>query len=259
MADFLDILAQDAKERIKNQYYTLSTKPLTPLFSLKKRILESKHVPIIPEIKAASPSLGVIRKDVEPEKIAVAMEKGGAVGLSILTEPKHFHGSLFSLLKARRAVNLPLLMKDIIINPIQLEAASKIGADTVLFIDVLFQRGYCEIPLQEMIAEAHRRRLEVLLETHNKAAFQKAIESDADLIGINNRDLITLKVDLNRTRRILEKKVVQNKIIVSESGINTPADISFLRNCGAHAFLIGSTIMSASNIEEKVKEFVSAY
>lgn len=259
MADFLDLLAQDAKERIKNNYYKISTKPLPPIFSLKKRILKSKHAAIIPEIKAASPSLGVIRKDFDPETIAVAMEKGGAIGISILTEPKHFHGSLSFLLKVRKTVNLPLLMKDIIIDPIQLEAASKIGADTVLLIENLFQRGYSETPLHDMIAETHRRGLEVLLETHNIAAFQKAVESEADIIGINNRDLRTLKVDLNRTRRILEKNVRHNKIIVSESGINTTADISFLHNCGAHAFLIGSAIMSTLNIEEKVKELVSAY
>jgi indole-3-glycerol phosphate synthase len=259
MADFLDRLALNAQERIKKDYYQISTKPSTVIISLKKRILECKHVPIITEIKASSPSLGVIRKDIDPAKIAIAMEKGGAVGISVLTEPSYFHGSLSSLMKVRRVVDLPLLMKDIIINPIQLDAASKIGANTVLLIESLFHRGYCEKSLSEMIAEAHRQRLEVLLETHNLSSFQKAIESDADLIGINNRDLRTLKVDLNRTRKILEKNFHYNKIIVSESGIKTTNDLLFLHNYGTHAFLIGFAIMSTLNIEDKVKELVSAY
>jgi indole-3-glycerol phosphate synthase len=109
-----------------------------------------------------------------------------------------------------------------------------------------------------MVATAHSKNLEVLLETHNENEFHSAVGSDADLIGINNRDLGTLKVDLNVTRRILKNSNAKGKIVVSESGINTLADLRFLRECGAHAFLIGSAIMLSSNVEEKVKEFVHA-
>jgi indole-3-glycerol phosphate synthase len=109
-----------------------------------------------------------------------------------------------------------------------------------------------------MITEAHSENLEVLLETHNEDEFLLAINSDAELIGINNRDLGTLKVDLDVTRRILENNDAERKIIVSESGINTLADLHFLRDCGAHAFLIGSAIMRSGNVEEKIKEFVQA-
>jgi len=98
-----------------------------------------------------------------------------------------------------------------------------------------------------------------LLESHNENEFQSAISSDADLIGINNRDLRTLKVDLHITERILKKHESNNKLVVSESGVMTPADILFLRRCGAQAFLIGSSIMMADNIEKKVKEFVTAH
>jgi len=258
MADFLDVLARDAKETINEGYYEISTRISTPSVSLKKAILESKRIPIITEIKAASPSLGTVRKGFNPEEVAGAMENGGAVGISVLTEPKHFKGSLFSLIKVRKAVKLPILMKDIIINPTQLETASKIGANAVLLIGTLFERKYCECNLHEMIAQARSKNLEVLLETHNDDEFQSAINSNADLIGINNRDLKTLKVDLEVTKRILEKNDDHGKIVVSESGVKTPADLRFLRECGAQAFLIGSTIMMADNIEKRVREFVTA-
>ncbi len=112
--------------------------------------------------------------------------------------------------------------------------------------------------LDEMIAGAHILGLEVLLETHTLSEFVSALKVDVDLIGINNRNLGTLKVDLNVTKKILQSINPKNKLIVSESGINTPADIRFLRESGASAFLIGSAIMSSDNIEEKVREFVNA-
>jgi indole-3-glycerol phosphate synthase len=258
MADFLDVLAQDAKETLNEGYYKVSTPISTPSISLKKAILESKYIPTITEIKVASPSLGTIRKNFNAEEVAKAMKRGGAIGISVLTEPKHFKGSLNYLTKVRKAVRLPILMKDIIISPIQLEIASKIGANVVLLIEALFERGYCEYDVHEMIAEAHSKNLEVLLETHNEDEFWSAINTNADLIGINNRDLGTLKVDLGVTKRILEKNDAHGKIVVSESGVKTPTDLRFLHECGAHAFLIGSTIMATDNIEKKVKEFVLA-
>jgi len=252
------VLARDAEETINEGYYEVSTRISTPRISLKKRILESKQAPIITEIKAASPSSGTIRKNFSPEEVARAMENGGAAGISVLTEPKHFKGSLVVLTKARKAVKLPILMKDIIISLAQLETASRIGANAVLLIESLFERRYCECDAHEMIAQAHSKNLEVLLETHDEKEFKSAINSDADLIGINNRNLGTLQVDLGVTKRILEKNDSCGKIVVSESGVKTPADIRFLRECGAHAFLIGSSIMLADDVEKKVKEFVSA-
>jgi indole-3-glycerol phosphate synthase len=258
MADFLDVLARDTKETINKGYYKFLTQTTMSHISLKKAIIESKTVPVITEIKAASPSAGTIRKNLEAEKLAKAMEKGGAVGISVLTEPKHFKGSLNSLAEVRRAVKLPILMKDIILSPEQLEAASKVGANAVLLIQALFERGHYECDINDMITEAQSKNLEVLLETHNKDEFRSAVNSDADLIGINNRDLGTLKVNLDVTMRTLKNSDAKGKIVVSESGINTLADLRFLRECGAHAFLIGSAIMLADNVEEKVKEFVQA-
>jgi indole-3-glycerol phosphate synthase len=150
-------------------------------------------------------------------------------------------------------------MKYIIIDPIQVEAASRSGANVILLIEALFDRGYCELALEEMIKQAHTTHLEVLLETHSEEEFKHAIETDTDLVGINNRDLRTLKVDLGITETILKKQNPKGKVVVSESGIMVPKDVLFLRGCGAQAFLIGSSIMMADSIEQKVKEFVTAH
>jgi indole-3-glycerol phosphate synthase len=259
MPDFLDTLAQSAKQTINGGYYKAVIAPVTSQISLKEALLEAKNAPVITEIKAASPSAGTIRKNVNASLIAESMQKGGAVGISVLTEPRHFNGSLRSLVEARKAVKLPILMKDIILSPLQLEVASKAGANVVLLIEALFDRGYCNCSIHEMIARAHSEGLEVLLEAHIAEEFRSAVRTHADLVGINNRNLATLKVDLNVTKKILERNTAEGKIVVSESGIYTPADLRFLHDCGANAFLIGSAVMLADNVEAKVKEFVSAY
>jgi indole-3-glycerol phosphate synthase len=259
MADYLDVLAWDAQKTISEGYYEVPAQALFPAVSLKRAIIESEKNAVITEVKAASPSRGTIKDNFEPDEVARAMESGGAVGISVLTEPKHFHGYLGYLVNVRKAVKLPILMKDIIIDSLQLETASEIGANVVLLIEALFERKYCESSLIEMISQAHEKNLEVLLEIHSENEFQSAIETDADLIGINNRDLRTLKVNLDVTERILKKFDGHGKIIVSESGVMTVDDLLFLRNCGAQAFLIGSAVMTANNIEKKVKEFVAAH
>jgi indole-3-glycerol phosphate synthase len=258
MTDFFDVLARVAQITIESEYYE-TVKPVDSMhISLKTAILNSKVIPVITEIKSASPSAGVIRKNVDPSEIAKAMQRGGATALSVLTEPKQFNGSIEALAQAREAVKLPIIMKDIILSPIQIQAASKMGANAVLLIKALFDRGYSDRTLDEMIAGAHVLCLEVLLETHTATEFSSAVKTGADLIGINNRNLGTLKVDLNVTKKILSKNDTNDKLVISESGINTPADIRFLRESGACAFLIGSAIMSTDNVEEKVKEFVNA-
>jgi indole-3-glycerol phosphate synthase len=258
MSDFLDVLARDAKSTVDSGYYQNVKLAKQPQVSLRKAIIECKANPVMTEIKAASPSLGTIRSSINPKEIAQAMQNGGAVGISVLTEPKHFNGSLATLALAREAVKLPILMKDIIIIPEQIEVALQVGANAVLLIEALFERGYCEISVDKMIAFAHAKGLEVLLETHTAEEFLSAIETNADLVGINNRNLGTLKIDLNTTRKILEKNSAHGKMVISESGIKTLADLRFLRGCGVCAFLIGSAIMLTDDIEMKVKEFVNA-
>jgi indole-3-glycerol phosphate synthase len=258
MTDFLDILAMDATKTIDGGYYKAESSRKNTEISLKRAILNCKHNPIISEIKAASPSLGTIRTNINTSQIVKAMEKGGATGISVLTEPKHFNGSLTTLKQARATTRLPLLMKDIIIVADQIEVGAQIGANAVLLIQTLFDRGYCEMSVEKTISFAHLKGLEVLLETHTEQEFQTAIETEADLIGINNRNLTTLKIDLNTTKMILEKNKTPNKLVVAESGTKNPADLKLLKSYGANAFLIGSSIMLSQNIEEKIEEFLYA-
>lgn len=259
MNDFLDKLAYDAKVTVNTRYYEYLNTVNPVGVSLKKAILQCETVPIIAELKTASPSKGTIRQNFSVTEIANSMVAGGAVGISVLTEPRHFNGSLVNLLKVRETVNLPILMKDILVSSIQLDAAVRTGANAVLLIQALFDRGYCNVNVDEMIADAHTKNLEVLLETHNLGEFERAIKTEADLVGINNRNLGSLTIDLNVTKNILSKQSVKSgKIIVSESGINKPSDIQVLQEYGAHAFLIGSAIMLSDDITSKIKEFTNA-
>jgi indole-3-glycerol phosphate synthase len=257
MSDFMDTLALDAKKTVDSGYYQTSLAAQLKPLSLKRAIQQCRGNAVITEIKSASPSLGTIRTEINPKIIAQTMQTAGAVGISVLTEPKHFNGALNTLIQAREATDLPILMKDIILSPIQLKTAVKIGANAALLIMTVFDRGYGEKPLEEMIELAHMLGLEVLLETHNQDEFNRAVKTEADIVGINNRDLATLKIDLNTTEQIL-KTGKTNKTVVSESGIKTPRDLQFLRDCGADAFLIGSSIMLTDDIESKIKEFVEA-
>lgn len=257
MVDFLDRVVEDVKNTMESGYYDV--KPVRhEKISLKKAILSCVKNPVITEFKPASPSKGVFKRIESTEEIVSSMEKAGATGISILTEPNHFHGSLQAFSLVRRTVGLPLLMKDFIISRVQVEAASRIGADAVLLIQALFDRGYSEVELGEMIRLAHSYGLEVLLEAHTEEEFLRTVGSEADMVGINNRSLSTLNVDINTTGRILGKHDHHGKVVVSESGIESPVHIRLLKKTGAKAFLVGSAIMLADNVAEKVRLLVEA-
>jgi indole-3-glycerol phosphate synthase len=259
MPDILDRLAQDAVETIKSGYYEEVGKASTHQpRSLKHALGEAKGNPIIVEIKAASPSKGLFHKKLNPVKLSGQMIKGGAAGLSVLTEPKHFKGSIRYVAEISDTCSYPILMKDFILSEAQLDAAVKAGASAVLLIQTLFDRGYGEVELGEMISRAHHKNLEVLLETHTVDEFKAGVTSGADLIGINNRDLKTLVTDLRVTENVLREGGHPSKMVVSESGVNTVDDIRFLRGCGADAFLVGSAVMESIDPERKVRELVEA-
>jgi len=258
MTDYLDVLANDAMKAIEEGYYETSTKISAPPRSLKEAIIRCERIPIISEIKFASPSAGALRRENDLKRIAREMEEGGAVGISVLTETKHFGGHIGSIAEIRDGVSVPILMKDLILSSKQIDVASRTGANAILLIQTLFERGYCEKDVQSMIEHSHSRDLEVLLEVHTEDEFLSALKTEAEMIGINNRNLKTLDVDLEVTKRILTKYHIKDKVIVSESGIDSPEDIQFLRECGAQAFLVGTVIMKASDIKEKVKELVEA-
>ena len=220
-------------------------------------IKANPHATLLTEVKFASPSLGKIRTLTDPVSIANQMIAGGSRALSVLTQPHLFNGSPEYFMKVRQAVDVPLLMKDIMIDKIQIDAAKKIGADYMLLIQSLFDQGFLK-EIDEFIDYGHKQGLEILLEVHTKQEFENALKTEADLIGINNRNLDTLEIDLKTTEDVL-KGYEKTRPILSESGIDTPEDIQYLRKCGADAFLIGSSIMKSDNIEEHVRRLVNAY
>ena len=220
-------------------------------------IKNNPHATLLTEIKFASPSLGRIRTLTEPASIAKQMIAGGSKALSILTQPHLFNGSPEYFMRVRQAVDVPLLMKDIMIDNIQIDAAKKIGADFILLIQSLFDQKFLR-DIEEFVDYGHKHGLKILLEVHTKKEFENALKTDADLIGINNRNLDTLEIDLKTTETVLNG-YEKSRVILSESGIETPKDIQYLKKCGADAFLIGSTIMKSDNIAEQVRELVNSY
>ena len=224
--------------------------------NLLESIKNSIHAPLITEIKFSSPAEGNIRQISDPLQIAESMISGGAKALSILTQPYLFNGSPEYFIKIRKNVKIPLLMKDIMINKIQIDAAKKMGADYFLLIQALFDNGFVN-DIDELIDYGHECGLKILLESHTKTEFENALKTDADIIGINNRNLDTLEINLETTKKLLEN-FQTSKIILTESGIKSAEDVKFLRDCGADAFLIGTSIMKSSDIQKSVSELVNA-
>ena len=217
----------------------------------------NQHATLLTEIKFSSPSLGKIKTLTDPASIAKQMIAGGSKALSVLTQPHLFQGSPEYFMKVREAVDVPMLMKDIMIDKIQIDAAKKMGADYMLVIQSLFDQKFLS-DIDEFIDYGHKQGLQILLEVHTKQEFKNALNTKADLIGINNRNLDTLEIDLKTTEKVLEG-FDKTRPILSESGVETPEDIQYLKKCGADAFLIGSSIMKSNNIEEQVRKLVNAY
>lgn len=220
-------------------------------------IKTNTHATLLTEIKFSSPSLGKIRTPSDAASVARQMIAGGARAISVLTQPHLFHGSPDYLINVRQAVDVPILMKDIMIENTQIDAAQKMGADYILVIQSLFDQGYLE-DIDEFISYAHKKGLKVLLEVHTKEELQDAQSTLADIIGINNRNLDTLSIDIKNTEKLLTGHQKTTPII-AESGVHTVDDIRYLKKCGADAFLVGTSIMKSDNIEQQVRRLVNAF
>jgi len=250
-------LVNNSQMAINDGIYEIDVNLKKSTKDFKQIIKMNPHATLLTEIKFSSPSLGKIRTLADPASIASQMIAGGSKALSVLTQPHLFNGSPEYFMNVRQTVDVPMLMKDIIIDKVQIDTAKKIGADFMLLIQSLFDQRFLS-EIDEFIDYGHKQGLEILLEVHTTKEFQNALKTNADLIGINNRNLDTLEIDLKTTEKILlgfEKK----RLILSESGIDTPEDIQYLKKCGADAFLIGSSIMKSDNIEKQVKKLVNAY
>ncbi|MFT3700382.1 MAG: indole-3-glycerol phosphate synthase TrpC [Kofleriaceae bacterium] len=195
---------------------------------------------VIAEIKRASPSAGPIRPGADPAVIAREYAAAGATAISVLTDKTYFDGDLAFLGVARRACNVPLLRKDFIIDPLQIAEARAAGADAILLIAAAFPAG--EVRLSDCVLVAAGLGLDVLVEVHDEAELDQALAARATLIGVNHRNLKTFEVDMTLTERIA-KKVPPGTVLVAESGIKTRDDVKRLGDAGAHAVLVGESLM----------------
>jgi indole-3-glycerol phosphate synthase len=202
-------------------------------------------ISLIAEHKRRSPSAGTIREGATVEDIVLAYERGGAAALSILTEPFHFGGSLDDLRAARAVTELPVLRKDFIVDPYQLYEAAAAGADAILLIVAALAPDV----LYELLSEARALDLDALVEIHDERELEIALDVEADVLGINNRDLGDFSVDIERTYDLLAD-VPAGKTVVSESGFTTRDQLDELDRVGVDAVLIGETLMRAPDVED---------
>lgn len=211
--------------------------------------LRAGHPAVIAEIKKASPSKGLLRADFRPAEIARSYATAGATCLSVLTDVDFFQGSDAFLQEAHAACGLPILRKDFIIDPYQVVEARALGADCILLIVAALD----DAGLVEMVAAARELDLGVLVEVHDAGELERALPLNTTLIGINNRDLRTFETRLETTLDLLAR-IPRDRIVVSESGIHTPADVARLRAAGVHSFLIGEACMRAADPGAKLAE-----
>jgi len=205
-------------------------------------------ISLIAEHKRRSPSAGRIREGATVEDIVLAYERGGAAAVSILTEPFHFGGSLDDLRAARATCELPVLRKDFIVDPYQLYESAAAGADAILLIVAALEPE----ALFELLREARALDLDALVEVHNERELEVALDVEADVLGINNRDLGDFSVDIDRTYELIVD-VPAGKTVVSESGFSTRDEIDDLDRLGVDAVLIGETLMRSDDVEDATR------
>ncbi|MDO8747190.1 MAG: indole-3-glycerol phosphate synthase TrpC [Thermodesulfovibrionales bacterium] len=258
----LDEIVSKKKERLEN------AKSGVPLKDIKSRIADAgkprdftsaikrnhiEKIKLIAEIKKVSPSKGVIRKEFDPVKIAAIYEKKQAGAISVLTEEDFFQGRLEFIRKVKKITTKPLLRKDFIFDEYQIYESRANKADAILLIAAILSKNQAE----EYLHLAGELGLSVLFEVHDLKELEIALSVNAEIIGINNRDLKTLKIDLNNTFKI-KKEIPSDKIVVSESGIKTRDDILRLESAGIDAVLIGTSFMEAKDIGKKIDELFTA-
>ena len=252
MSDILNKIVAVKREEIAA---SIRQKPLAAMrFDAESRVLTRDFVgalrakiaagqpAVIAEVKKASPSKGVLRADFIPADIAQSYAEFGAACLSVLTDKDFFQGSVDYLKQARASCSLPVLRKDFMIDPYQIYESRVMGADCILLIAACLE----DAQMKAMEALAFSLDMAVLVEIHDEAELERALKLKTPLIGINNRNLKTFEVSLNTTLRMISK-VPTDRILVTESGIATPADVKCLRAAGVNTFLIGEAFMRAED------------
>jgi len=216
---------------------------------------ESPRMKIIAEFKRRSPSAGIIRDDPSAGEVARRYERGGACAISVLTDEAHFGGSIADLRAVRSSTNLPVLCKDFIIDPIQIYEAAIAGADAVLLIVAALDDAVLR-DLREIAED--QLGLDALVEVHTSVEMRRALNTGARIIGVNNRDLQTFQVSLKTSEHLIAE-APQDRIMVSESGLRSAKSFYRLHNLGFHGFLIGETLMRATDPEKALRDFIAEF
>ena len=255
-ADFLKVIAAHKHKMLKDKaaYYANLKKNMKPQGQrryevFKRAIAKPGQITLIAEIKKASPSAGLIREDFNASAIAKIYVAHKAAAISVVTEEQYFLGKPAYLRKISDEFNLPILMKDFIVHEYQIYEGSFCGASAVLLIAAMLSDNQ----LKSLMDAAHALGMDCLVEVHDEEEIDRALKVNAQIIGINNRDLHTLKVDVQNCVRMIPL-IPKGKVIVAESGLKTRDDVKRVQDAGAHAVLIGETFMAAPDIGKKIKE-----
>ena len=252
MATILEKILVEKEKEVKeliNQTFD-QTNINRPIKTFKQMIKEQNKMGVIAEIKRASPSKGMINADVDPVKQAITYAESGANAISVLTDYPFFKGTIDDLKAVREVVDIPILCKDFIIDKVQIDRARAAGANIILLIAAALD----DDKLKQLYEYAKELQLEVLCEVHDEEEMERALTLKPEIVGINNRNLKTFEVDLNTTAR-LAKMVDTDTILISESGIQSKADVEAVAKAEAKAILVGETLMRAANVEETLKQF----
>ena len=254
----LDKIIAQKREEVEQRKKVATITYLQQLIARQKPALDlamalkGDHIRLIAEVKQASPSRGMLSPNFNPIELARTYAEGGAAAISVLTEANYFMGSIEHLAAIKEVVGLPLLRKDFIFDFYQIYESRAYGADALLLIVAILSQEQ----LKELVSLSHSLGLRCLVEVHNEGEVERAVLSEAEIIGINNRDLNTLSIDINMTRR-LQPLIPQERIVISESGIRSKRDIEKLRKWGVDAVLVGEALVTAGDVWAKMKELLS--